>query len=276
MKVALTTPSRSNRFLLPKLPSFFLLGAFIIPAPAAAARTAAAWELGTVFELQGEPSLRGQQRFLDDRGVSESDLKCALDTNDLLKDSPELKDITDQAVDAMNINMNEAQMKIDVGFPDDYIEKLKTACDDAGGYFITLQETDFICDNLGGEVKVELKSFVNCVADTTECRNTDEIKLLESLWEAYDLDCRVEGEERPTSGTSKPYTSTYTPPQGDEDASMAFAGAVAALLLFFTGLGVLYIVFVRHSIHEDSQRNQGYEMTEGSAELCVEVDATIT
>jgi hypothetical protein len=258
---------------------------------------------------------RRLEDFVDGDGISESDLKCALDTDEMYEDSPELSQVVDAGDEALEMNVDEQTGQIDIGFPLDFIDALQSACTDKGGYFLLMERIDFVCAAMGAEVYVEMRNFVNCFADTPECRATDEIQLLESIWEAYDLECREidatdpetssnnlsdnpggDGKGSASSPSSSSSTNTenqsgsdesavrtpappsYASSQSEQQGSFtAFTGALATLIVFVVGLGGLFVYFLRRNSHPmDSQRVSTYEMTEGTADLRMEVDNTLT
>jgi hypothetical protein len=94
----------------------------------------------------------------------------------------------------MEINMNDVN-DMNLGFSDENVEKFKKICLDAGGYFSLVPEQLFSCLMAGQENTIRVTNVAYCFADTDDCKSTDPLLVMESVWQNMGLQCRKQGDD---------------------------------------------------------------------------------
>jgi hypothetical protein len=131
---------------------------------------------------------------IDGLDLTEEDLACLSDTNDLADTSNELSDASSVYADKMTIDQDDDSGDMKLSFPEDAVSEFRAACDTAGGLFSLVVSQGFTCTKGALSFNVDVNNMGDCLADTTECQNMDPIQLLESVWDSMDLQCEVTGE----------------------------------------------------------------------------------
>jgi hypothetical protein len=221
----------------------------------------------TVLALPNVNNVIRSLRGLDDEnGLSREELRCSMDSQSMYSDHPALEQVLSTLKDNIDIQVNEAASSMELSFNQDYIVELETACNDASGLFVYLNETDFVCQYMGRELDVDVGNFVQCLADTPECVGLDQIKYLEEVWDAMDLECRIAGQ--PTSPhTPKPYHSSNA---GNSSGSTSttngpsksfMAGVLIGKISFLVICASAIALFIYRSERQRPPSYASYEMS---------------
>lgn len=196
-------------------------------------------------------------------GLSREEVRCTVDSQALYGKNPDLQQILLTVNDNIEVSVNDNTDSMDLSFKQGFLTDLEAACKDASGLFVYLNETDFLCSYMGQEVAVDVDNFVQCLADTPECRGLDQVKFLEEIWDSLDLQCR-EIREPAAPKTSKPYYSSsgssISTSNGGQPKSYS-AGVLAAKVSFVALCAGAVAYFIRRSEGQQRPSPASYEMS---------------
>ncbi|KAG7342313.1 hypothetical protein IV203_007406 [Nitzschia inconspicua] len=163
---------------------------------------------------------------LDGLDLSDSEQICIVDTQEFVTQNPEIKAASETFGQTIVVDMNDGNgMKI--GFPDDAVANLRSACENANGYFNIVSLQYFSCDMSGFVSTLEVTNVGDCMAMTDECRNMSPLHMMESVWQAMGLECTEKEEGQDSDGTNAPTNEENTGNHGlnpDESAEAIAIG----------------------------------------------------
>ncbi|MGK3753967.1 MAG: hypothetical protein ACI8RD_006275 [Bacillariaceae sp.] len=157
----------------------------------------------------------------DDLGLSESDEKCMDDTRTMNDEYPDVEKAIKEFGKTMNVDMDDVKdMKL--GFEDEDVNKLKSVCSYADGYFTLVREDEFDCDMMSLKADLKVSNIANCIADTEECKNMNPLLLLEKVFKSMGIKCtetktQSEGDENNESQDDNQNDNSNTTKSDEED-----------------------------------------------------------